>query len=190
MQARVVLGSASIFNTKIILKIKFSNAGGLFLKTTLETACAQNCKVLNAIWIHRVQMWKTFYELSKYQTIWCSLRPTRGGLNGDQNFWSLKRIFGYIALHYAVDRLNLQLSTCMVCLCKYHNSFTNLFSLAFQHNSLSNDLFVWDVISNPPILDSPYYVFVALCIVVRPKKNMWVSGFPTLTNFWTSKSRP
>ena len=27
----------------------------------------------------------------------------------------LKQIFGYTALHYAVDRLNLQLSTCMVC---------------------------------------------------------------------------
>jgi hypothetical protein len=44
----------------------------------------------------------------------------------------LKQIFGYTALHYTVDRLNLQLSTCMVCLCKYHNSITNLFSLAFQ----------------------------------------------------------
>jgi hypothetical protein len=33
----------------------------------------------------------------------------------------LKQIFGYIALHYAVDRLNLQLSTCIVCLCRYHN---------------------------------------------------------------------
>ena len=44
----------------------------------------------------------------------------------------LTEIFGYTALHYTVDRLNLQLSTCMVCLCKYHNSVTNLFSLAFQ----------------------------------------------------------
>ena len=25
---------------------------------------------------------------------------------------------------------------------------------------------------------------------VRPKKKMWVSGFPTLPSFWTSKSRP
>ena len=33
----------------------------------------------------------------------------------------LKQIFGYTALHYAVDRLNLQLSTCIVCLCSlYH----------------------------------------------------------------------
>jgi hypothetical protein len=31
----------------------------------------------------------------------------------------LKQIFGYTALHYAVDRLNLQLSTCIVCLCRY-----------------------------------------------------------------------
>jgi hypothetical protein len=44
----------------------------------------------------------------------------------------LKQIFGYTALHYTVDRPNLQLSTCMVCLCKYHNSVTNLFGLAFQ----------------------------------------------------------
>ena len=29
----------------------------------------------------------------------------------------LKQIFGYAALHYAVDRLNLQLNTCIVCLC-------------------------------------------------------------------------
>jgi hypothetical protein len=33
----------------------------------------------------------------------------------------LKQIFGYTALYYAVDRLNLQLSTCKVCLCRYHN---------------------------------------------------------------------
>ena len=33
----------------------------------------------------------------------------------------LKQIFGYTALHYAVDRMNLQLSTCIVCLCRYHN---------------------------------------------------------------------
>jgi hypothetical protein len=33
----------------------------------------------------------------------------------------LKHIFGYTALHSAVDRLNLQLSTCIVCLCRYHN---------------------------------------------------------------------
>jgi hypothetical protein len=32
----------------------------------------------------------------------------------------LKQILGYTALHYAVDRLNLQLSTCIVCLCRYH----------------------------------------------------------------------
>jgi hypothetical protein len=33
----------------------------------------------------------------------------------------LKHIqFGYTALHCTVDRLNLQLSTCMICLCKYH----------------------------------------------------------------------
>ena len=25
---------------------------------------------------------------------------------------------------------------------------------------------------------------------LRQKKNMWVSGFPTLPSFWTSKSRP
>jgi hypothetical protein len=49
MQAWVVLGSASIFTTTIILKSKFSIAGGLLLKTTLNMACAQNCKVLNAI---------------------------------------------------------------------------------------------------------------------------------------------
>jgi hypothetical protein len=35
------LWSASIFITKIILKGNFSAAGGLFLKTTLELACAQ-----------------------------------------------------------------------------------------------------------------------------------------------------
>ena len=30
--------------------------------------------------------------------------------------------FGVVShLHYAVDRLNLQLSTCIVCLCRYHN---------------------------------------------------------------------
>jgi hypothetical protein len=33
----------------------------------------------------------------------------------------LKQIFGYTALHYAVDRLNLQLSAGIVCLCRYHN---------------------------------------------------------------------
>jgi hypothetical protein len=33
----------------------------------------------------------------------------------------LRQIFGYTALHYAVDRLNLQLSTCIVGLCRYHN---------------------------------------------------------------------
>ena len=36
----------------------------------------------------------------------------------------LKQIFGYTALHYAVDRLNLQLCTCIVCLCRYHNLVT------------------------------------------------------------------
>ena len=37
------------------------------------------------------------------------------------------------ALHYTVYRPNLQLSTCMVCLCsKYPNSVTNLLRLAFQ----------------------------------------------------------
>jgi hypothetical protein len=35
----------------------------------------------------------------------------------------LKQIFGYTPLHYTVDT---------VCLCKYHNSVTNLFSLAFH----------------------------------------------------------
>jgi hypothetical protein len=33
----------------------------------------------------------------------------------------LKQIFGYTALHYAVDRLNLQFSAGIVCLCRYHN---------------------------------------------------------------------
>jgi hypothetical protein len=32
----------------------------------------------------------------------------------------LKQIFEYTALHYAVDRLNLQLCTCIVCLCRGH----------------------------------------------------------------------
>jgi hypothetical protein len=32
--------------------------------------------------------------------------------------------FGDTALHYAVDRLDLQWSTCMVCLCRYHNLVT------------------------------------------------------------------
>jgi hypothetical protein len=46
----------------------------------------------------------------------------------------LKQIFVYRVLHYTADRPNLQLSTCMVCLCKYHNYnlVANLFSLAFQ----------------------------------------------------------
>jgi hypothetical protein len=44
----------------------------------------------------------------------------------------LKHIFGYTALHYTADRLHFQLSTCMVCLCKYYNSVSNLYSLAFQ----------------------------------------------------------
>ena len=44
----------------------------------------------------------------------------------------LKQIFGYAALHYSVDRPNLQLSSSVVCLCKYHNSVTNLFCLDFQ----------------------------------------------------------
>jgi hypothetical protein len=29
----------------------------------------------------------------------------------------LKQIFGHTELHYTVDRLNLQLSTCVICLC-------------------------------------------------------------------------
>jgi hypothetical protein len=41
----------------------------------------------------------------------------------------LKQIFGYTALHYAVDRLNLQLCTCIVCLCRYHNLVTQGTSL-------------------------------------------------------------
>ena len=41
----------------------------------------------------------------------------------------LKLIFGYTALHYDVDRLNLQLSTCIVCLCRYHNLVTQGASL-------------------------------------------------------------
>jgi hypothetical protein len=41
----------------------------------------------------------------------------------------LKQIFGYTELHYAVDRLNLQWSTCMVCLCRYHNLVTQGASL-------------------------------------------------------------
>jgi hypothetical protein len=44
----------------------------------------------------------------------------------------LNQMFEYRALHYTVDRLNRQLSTCMVCLCKHHNSVCNLFILAFQ----------------------------------------------------------
>jgi hypothetical protein len=36
------LGSASIFTTKIILRSKFSSAGGLFLINTLEMACTKN----------------------------------------------------------------------------------------------------------------------------------------------------
>jgi hypothetical protein len=41
----------------------------------------------------------------------------------------LKQIFGYTALQYAVDRLNLQLCTCIVCLCRYHNLVTQGTSL-------------------------------------------------------------
>ena len=41
----------------------------------------------------------------------------------------LKQIFGYTALRYAVDRLNLQLCTCIVCLCRYHNLVTQGTSL-------------------------------------------------------------
>ena len=41
----------------------------------------------------------------------------------------LKQIFGYTALHYAVDRLNLRLCTCIVCLCRYHNLVTQGTSL-------------------------------------------------------------
>jgi hypothetical protein len=39
----------------------------------------------------------------------------------------LKQIFGCTALHYAVDRLNLH--TCIVCLCRYHNLVTQGTSL-------------------------------------------------------------
>ena len=46
----------------------------------------------------------------------------------------LKQIFGYTALHYAVDRLNLQWSTCMVCLCRYHNLVTQGASLINLEN--------------------------------------------------------
>jgi hypothetical protein len=47
------------------------------------------------------------------------------------------RAFGYTALHYTVDIdcifSEVLESKCMVCLCtKYHNSVTNLLSLAFQ----------------------------------------------------------
>jgi hypothetical protein len=41
-----------------------------------------------------------------------------------------KQLSGYTALHYIVDRPNLQLSTLMVCLYKYHTSVTNLLSQA------------------------------------------------------------
>jgi hypothetical protein len=37
----------------------------------------------------------------------------------ERDFWIYS-----VTLHYTVDRLNLQLSTCLVCLCKYHNSIT------------------------------------------------------------------
>ena len=48
----------SIFTTKVILKSRFSSAGGLFLKNTgLRTK------------MEGVQIYKVFYELSKYQTI-------------------------------------------------------------------------------------------------------------------------
>ena len=33
-------------------------------------------------------------------------------------------LWKYTALHYGVDRLNLQWSTCMVCLCRYHKLVT------------------------------------------------------------------
>jgi hypothetical protein len=44
MQAWVSLGSASIFTTKIILRSKFSSAGGFLKNTILTMACAQNWK--------------------------------------------------------------------------------------------------------------------------------------------------
>ena len=50
----------------------------------------------------------------------------------------LNQIFGYTALHYTLDRLNIPLSTYMVCLCKYRNSVTNLFTLAFQLKSIGS----------------------------------------------------
>jgi hypothetical protein len=59
--------------------------------------------------------------------VWCGVLPL--GLHFVR---FLKQIFGYTSLQYTVDRLNLQLSTCMVCLYKYHNWVTNVFSLAFQ----------------------------------------------------------
>ena len=89
-----------------------------------------------------------------WQKVWCGVvcnsRGVWAGHSPPENICTLpplrlhfvrflKQIFGYTVLHYTVDRANLQLSTCMVCLCKYHNSITNLFCLAFQkHKSIGN----------------------------------------------------
>jgi hypothetical protein len=73
----------------------------------------------------------------------CNSRGLHGGIFQPENLRIFPRLglhflrfmrqnFG--ALHYTADRLNLQLCTCMVCLC-YVNATTwsrNLFSLAFQ----------------------------------------------------------
>jgi hypothetical protein len=41
------------------------------------------------------------------------------------------------------------------------------------------------------LVDFPFVVqSVSPYICKAKKKNMWVSGFPTLPSFWTSKSRP
>ena len=61
----------------------------------------------------------------------CNSRGLNEGIFQLENRF-MKQNFG--ALHYTADRLNLQLCTCMVCLC-YVNATTwsrNLFSLAFQ----------------------------------------------------------
>jgi hypothetical protein len=55
-----------------------------------------------------------------------------------------KQIFGNTALHYTVDRLNLQSSTCMVCLCinttTWSLTTTNLFSLTFQQLTIGSGI--------------------------------------------------
>ena len=53
---------------------------------------------------------------------WCGIAFNVGGQPyGCNSLHFLKQIFGYTALHFSVDRLNLQLSTCIVCLCSlYH----------------------------------------------------------------------